>query len=118
MNMENVNKVLVRKILLRTYNLLKSGWTQGTVARNVYGNPVSLSCENAVRFDLLGALMKSATSTRSEIPSAAPEYVRAFTHLKVALGHDSLTAFNNSKNTKHENVLNVVRAAMKLAAVS
>lgn len=62
--MSGVNQT--KRVLTRAYNLVRKGWTKGCLARNKYSNPVSVKCDNAVRFCALGAVERAALSVTED----------------------------------------------------
>jgi hypothetical protein len=74
-------------------------WTQGTFARNKYGNPVNSAGPTAVCWCLLGA-----------INLCYPDEERGAVCQRLARGED-ITRFNDAPTTTHQMVLDRVREA-------
>lgn len=104
---------------MKAYRLLRSpnSWTQGALARNEEGNPVSHKHRQAYKWCIVGALKKSyrCDEVRFEKQQMIIDYIeRTFgfrfgTMYNSLLDSEKITIFNDHPETTHKMISKVLR---------
>lgn len=108
----------VKQILKAARDLLTDPqhWTKGTLARNVFNEPVSVQSPRARCWCLHGAILKVSAATSAEWSQtvAANRALYPFVPSKYGDGPDNVVLyFNDDKTTKHSDVLALLDVAIE-----
>lgn len=101
-----------QKAIEKMYKLLSDErrWTKGAPARDASGFPVPSYSRHASSYCLVGAASVSCPTY-----SSFAEYDNAKRAVRALTGQRGIAAFNDSKSTKHADVLDILRRAHKAA---
>lgn len=103
---------MLKEILTRSAELVRAGWTQHLAARDVRGDEVKPTSEDACQFCLVGALDRAVHEHEGSVDYAVSCAVRD--HVRKFLAdqaNQSLVVFNDTENRRLSEVADLLDRA-------